>query len=260
MNSFYGEAGNNNSLFFFLELAGGVTSAGQYNIKMVANYVQSKGFRIKYGDTDSLYLTIPEKYYEILDRTYDNGEGTISKLDYWNEMVCITMNVMDKLRTEVNTFLKLKSKSPYLKMAYEEVLFPIYFTGKKKYFGVEHKGVPNFESPKPFIKGVDTVKQGGSKYFKDIGERIMEEVTNINNNYSAHKVVENILKDIASKEYSLDSFIQTAVYKANKNNLQIKPFIERMKKKYSNKVPELGERFSYVVTKPDRDFDIRGYT
>ena len=29
MNSFYGEAGNNNSPFFFLELAGGVTSAGQ---------------------------------------------------------------------------------------------------------------------------------------------------------------------------------------------------------------------------------------
>ena len=32
-----------------------------------------------------------------------------------------------------------------------------------------------------------------------------------------------------------------------------------MKKIYPNKVPESGERFSYVVTKPDRDFDIRGY-
>ena len=120
---------------------------------MVADYVRSKGFGIKYGDTDSLYLTCPENNYEKCDRAYNNGEGAISKQEYWEEMVKITMSVMENLRTEVNTFLKLKSRSSFLKMAYEEVLFPVVFTGKKKYFGVEHKDVPNFESPKLFKKG-----------------------------------------------------------------------------------------------------------
>ena len=46
-------------------------------------------------------------------------------------MVKITMVIMEKLRNEVNTFLRLKTRLDYLKMAYEEVLFPIVFTGKK---------------------------------------------------------------------------------------------------------------------------------
>ncbi|PKK43650.1 DNA/RNA polymerase, partial [Rhizophagus irregularis] len=56
MNTFYGEAGNSGSPFFLRELAGGVTSAGQKNIKLIADFVKNKGFGIKYGDTDSLYL------------------------------------------------------------------------------------------------------------------------------------------------------------------------------------------------------------
>ena len=136
---FYGEAENNNFPFFFSELAGGVTSVGQHNIKLVADYVQRKGFGRKYGDTDSLYLTIPDRFYQKLDQMYNDGKGTMSKLDYWNEMVRITIDVMDKLCTEVNTFLKLKSKSHYLKMAYEEVLFPVCFTGKKNTLGLNTK-------------------------------------------------------------------------------------------------------------------------
>jgi len=43
MNTFYGEAGNSLSPFFLLQLAGGVTSAGQYNIKLVADFVRGRG-------------------------------------------------------------------------------------------------------------------------------------------------------------------------------------------------------------------------
>ena len=131
MNSFYGVTGQSDFPFYKLELTGGVTSAGRENIKLVAEFVKKKGFRIKYGDTDSLYLTCPDSYYEKCDLTYDAGKGVISKLEYWTEMVKITMVVMEKLRNEVNTFLRLKTRSDYLKMAYEEVLFPVVFTGKK---------------------------------------------------------------------------------------------------------------------------------
>ena len=158
MNSFYGVTGQSDSPFYKLELAGGVTSAGRKSIKLVAEFVKKKGFGIKYGDTDSLYLTCPDSYYEKCDLTYDAGKGIISKLEYWTEMVKITMVVMEKLRNEVNTFLRLKTRSDYLKMAYEEVLFPVVFTGKKKYFGTPHEDAVNFSLKKPFIRGIDTVK------------------------------------------------------------------------------------------------------
>ena len=87
MNSFYGEMGNSDSLFKFIELAGGVTSAGRENIKLIAEFVKKKGFGIKYGDTDSLYLTCPDSCYEKCDLVYNDKKGTISKLEYWTEMV-----------------------------------------------------------------------------------------------------------------------------------------------------------------------------
>ncbi|RGB21944.1 DNA polymerase family B-domain-containing protein [Rhizophagus diaphanus] len=72
MNTFYGEAGNPLSSIFLHALARGTTFAGKYNIKLVAEYVEKKGFGIKYGDTDSLYLTCPDK--EKNERIPDPGE------------------------------------------------------------------------------------------------------------------------------------------------------------------------------------------
>ncbi|CAG8785956.1 11947_t:CDS:2, partial [Cetraspora pellucida] len=53
----YTKAGNNLSPFYQLQLAGGVTSARQCNIKFVKKFVGDRGFSVKYRDTDSLYLT-----------------------------------------------------------------------------------------------------------------------------------------------------------------------------------------------------------
>ncbi|RIB03708.1 hypothetical protein C2G38_2286783 [Gigaspora rosea] len=249
MNTFYGEAGNSKSPFFLRELAGGITSAGQYNIGLVAKFVSEKGFRIKYGDTDSLYLTCPDKYYKVCDRGFN--EEKLSKEEYWVEMVNITMSVMKKLRDQVNAYLRIKNGTSYLKMAYEEVLFPVCFTGKKKYFGVPHEGVVNFRPDNLFRKGIDSVKQGQSQLFKFIGEKIMWEAMDINNTRSIHKIVEDTLREAKNKQWDFSQFIGTATWKPKKKNLSVQHFIARMKEKKIN-IPDPGERFSYVVVKGER--------
>src|SRR2546421_12836507 len=88
MNTFYGTAGDSKSPFFLRALAGGVISAEQRNIKLVANFVKSRDFQIKYGDTDSLYLVLPERCFQECDEAYNNGNG-ISKEEYWSRMVNI---------------------------------------------------------------------------------------------------------------------------------------------------------------------------
>ena len=75
MNSFYGTAGDSKSPFFLRELAEGVTSAGRRNIKLVADFVKSRGFQIKYDDTDSLYLICLEECFQECDEAYDSGNG-----------------------------------------------------------------------------------------------------------------------------------------------------------------------------------------
>ncbi len=68
------------------------------------------------------------------------------------------MDVMKKLCDQINAYLRIKSGTSYLKMAYEKVLFPVCFAGKKKYFGIGHEDVVNFKPKILFMKGIDTVK------------------------------------------------------------------------------------------------------
>ncbi|GBC36227.2 DNA polymerase family B-domain-containing protein [Rhizophagus irregularis DAOM 181602=DAOM 197198] len=249
MNTFYGEAGNPLSSIFLRALAGGTTSAGKYNIKIVAEYVEKKGFGIKYGDTDSLYLTCPDKYFEKCDEAFSRKE--LSKEAYWTEMVKITIDVIKKLRDQINAYLRIKSGTSYLKMAYEEVLFPVCFTGKKKYFGVGHEVVVNFKLKNLFMKGIETVKQGKSQLLKFIGEKIMREGMDINNTRSIHDIVEDTLREAQNKEWDFNDFIVMGTWKPKKNNLCNNRFMKRMRER-NERIPDPGERFSYVVVKGSR--------
>jgi len=160
MNTFYREAGNSKSPIFLHELAGGTTLTGKFSLNLVVEFMTKKGFGIKYEDTDSLYLTYPDKYYEKCDEAFSRKK--LFKEVYWAEMVKITMDVIKKLRDQINTYLRIKSGTFYLKMVYKEVLFSVCFVGKKKYFRIRHEEVVNFKLKKLFMKGIDTVKQGKS--------------------------------------------------------------------------------------------------
>ena len=292
MNTFYGEAGNSLSPFFLLELAGGVTSSGQYNIKLVAKFVQELGFHIKYGDTDSLYLVPPSYYFKECDTDYVNalislrdGKGnrdTITE-NYWTAMVRITMRVMNNLKTEVNQYLYADNGSPYLKMAYEEVLYPVVFTGKKKYYGIAHENEINFRPNSLFIRGIDIIKQGQSGLAKIIGNKIMWESMSISNRKTVREIVEDILKDaiLNKSQWSFEDFIKCDAWRPNKMNISVHIFMKRMKinsdietaemKRKSQlgkttaaplyEIPEAGDRFNYVIVKKDAVsdmFDIHG--
>jgi len=152
MNTFYGEAGNANSCYFKLALAGGVTLFGRRTIKMVAEYVKARGFRIKYGDTDSLYLEAPSCEFAECDAKFlaqvtaaENRRPLLElRQEWYTQMVEITKVKLNELRAEVNKFLISDNGSKFLSMNFEEVMYPVVFCGKKKYYGIPHYEVPNF--------------------------------------------------------------------------------------------------------------------
>ncbi|CAI2197662.1 10540_t:CDS:1, partial [Funneliformis geosporum] len=178
---------------------------------LIADLVRRKGFGVKYGDTDSLYLVCPEECFQKCDEAYDNGNG-ISKEEYWSRMVNISMEVIERLRNEVNDFLRNDNGSSYLKMAYEEVLFPVVFTGKKKYYGISHRREPNFNN-KLFIRRVEIVKRGQSKHFREVDKKVIDESMKVDNSHTLYQIVKDVLKEIINDILQIDltGMVKTAV-------------------------------------------------
>src|SRR5207244_13608016 len=116
----------------------------------------------------------------------------------------------------VNEFLIIDNGTQYLKMAYEEVLFPVCFTGKKKYYGVAHYSKPNFQPKKLFIRGIDTIKRGQSQFSKDVVNQIMWESMDINNIKNMYQIINDTINSYVSNGVSRDDIsklVLTATYK-----------------------------------------------
>ncbi|MDE2097756.1 MAG: hypothetical protein KGL39_10945 [Patescibacteria group bacterium] len=279
MNTFYGETGNQLSPFFMVELAGGVTTGGVATIKKSVDFALKEGMRMLYGDTDSMYLIPADKHYAECDA--DHRAGRTTREEYWAAMVRVTMTVMSAFIERLNAFHKKDNGTGLITFAYEEVLFPVVFTGKKKYWGIPHIGVPNFHPKELFVRGIDVVKIGQTELAKTIGYRCMWKAVSVDNTQTLREIVEEVVRDAATNtaQWSFDYFIQTDAYKPNKDNKSVKRFIARMRPRRAAEVaenrrlldagrspnkqmyelPEVGERFSYVIVRKSDPFDLRGY-
>ncbi|CAI2181609.1 7400_t:CDS:2, partial [Funneliformis geosporum] len=188
--------------------------------------------------------TFYEEYFRECDEKFISEK--ISKEKYWEEMVRISMKAMSELRNDINDFLREGNGSTYLNMVYEEVLFPVVFTGKKKYYGIPHKNKLNFNN-KLFIWGVETVKRKQSSVFRKIGKHIMEESTKINNIRTLHRVVEDVLKE------TVRDISQTDLNEIIKTTADAKWLIKKgsAPEPYLYKIPEPDKQFEYVVVEND---------
>jgi DNA polymerase elongation subunit (family B) len=280
MNTFYGETGNSQSPFFIKQVAGAITTYGQKTLKLVKSYVESKGYSVKYGDTDSLYVSPPETSFARVDADYESG--AISIQQYWITMVEITMEYLDILRNEVNEVLFKDNGTRFLRMAYEEVLWPYAFVGKKKYLGVQHQGIVNLRICMPectlkefisskslFLRGMEVKKRGSSELLKQLCYEVMKACFCITETRTMREIVEQKLHEITTRQFEPASFIKSAKYKlpaqGKPGNVSVLRFVARMAEierdnpNLKIRPPEIGERFSYIIAECyPWSFDLRG--
>lgn len=279
MNTFYGESGNKLSSMFVLAMAGAITTKGQENLKRVITFVEGQPsfdeegstlqpntigqFKVVYGDTDSAYIAAPEHVFRELDILYYSGQ--INKEEYCSRMVELSFVYVDKIKDEVNTMLKKTSRSIFLKMAYEEVLFPVAFLAKKKYYGIPHISVPNFSPKKLFVRGLETKKRGVSGVLKDLCENLMWKSMRLSNIKELLELSYDAIDEFYKKTWSVDQFSKTSQYKPKsdediaegKGNKSVLRFVERMKARGIEIKPH--ERFRYVIVrKYPYEYDYRG--
>ncbi|CAB4425240.1 unnamed protein product [Rhizophagus irregularis] len=177
MNTFYGEAGNHYFQSFSVHWPEEPLPLVNTISNLLQNMWKRKALESKYGDTDSLYLTCPDKYFEKCDEAFSRKE--LSKEAYWTEM--------DKK-------WDLLSKDGLRRGIISRLLY-----WQKEVLGVGHEDVVNFKPKNLFMKGIETVKQGKSQLLKFIGEKIMREAMDIIITRSIHDIVEDTLREAGTR-------------------------------------------------------------
>lgn len=209
--------------------------------------------------TDSLYLAMPDSLFRDLDQQYYTER--ITKLQYWESMVTTTFNSVQLLRDQVNQMFKDDNGTDFLKMAYEEVMFPVLFAAKKKYAGIPHEDVPNFSEGVPlFIRGLELKKRGVSNILKTVCGDILNTCMRVDNTLTVIEITQNKIREVYATDWTdrFDDFIMTAVYKTNKRNVKVHTFRDRMLQERDIEL-QPGERINYIIAKKyPFKYDTRG--
>jgi len=203
------------------------------------------GCSVRYGDTDSVYLSVPEHHFAKADIQYYTGR--MSKLDYWTELVDITFREIPQIKQAVNNWFVEDNGTNFLRMAFEEALYPCVFLAKKKYYGIAHISIANFQPKGLFIRGLEVVKRGISEFLRKACMSIMWRSVQLDNTRSLLELAHMKVKEVYSNEWDFSDFVKTAVYKPNKQNVAVQTFAARMKVRGVDVKPH--ERFRYIIAK-----------
>ena len=161
MNSFYGVMGSYGCRFYHPDLPNAITSTGQWLLLGSKDYLEKKGYKVLYGDTDSLFVKIKEDESEAPEL---NGSVIAKDLNiYWKERLKADFNV-----------------DSYLEIEYEKFYSKFVLTqsrgsesgAKKRYAGLlNDKGKQKIE----FV-GMESVRSDWTRLAKDFQAELYERI------------------------------------------------------------------------------------
>ena len=149
MNSFYGIMGSTKSRFYHHDLSTAITQTGQWILTQSKEYFEDKGFKVLYGDTDSLFV----KLKSINDIPYLLSE--------------FNRRLSEKLKNDfqVASFLELEHE-----VTFDKIFFPPgrgqNEGAKKRYTGVSNKEI--------VFKGMESVRSDWTEVSKIFQKKLFE--------------------------------------------------------------------------------------
>ncbi|MFT4303369.1 MAG: DNA polymerase II [Candidatus Woesearchaeota archaeon] len=163
MNSFFGVLANPTCRFYSIEMGNAITLFGQYLIKMTADEVEKKGFKVIYGDTDSIFIDINENDYKKANEKGNELCEWINK--FFTEFIEKEYNRKSKMEIE---FEKVYKKFFMPKVRGSEV------GAKKRYAGILEKEGKN----KIDFVGLEFVRSDWTEIAKTFQLELLNKVFN----------------------------------------------------------------------------------
>jgi len=157
MNSLFGVLGNPNCRFYNVNIANAITSFGRYFLEQTTDKVEAMGYRVIYGDTDSLFVVSDASSLPEATKKGNTVEKTIN--DFYNGYVKTHYNRENHLELE-------------FEKVYEKFLLPkqrhVTKGAKKRYAGFHDNTID--------IVGLEYVRRDWTELAKEFQYTLLEKV------------------------------------------------------------------------------------
>ena len=226
MNSFYGVMGSTGCRFYHPHLPSAITLTGQWLLLQSKEYLESKGYGVIYGDTDSLFVKLKESEQD----NHPNGNEIAKELNsYWSK----------RLKDEfgVKSYLELEYEKYYRKF----IITPARGaeTGaKKRYAGlVVENGKENLE----FV-GLEFVRSDWTKLAKEFQVELYERVL-------YNKEIINWMNSFVDKVYK-GEFDEKLVYRKRLRK-DVEEYVKNVppQVRAARMLSDVGNTVYYVITR-----------
>ena len=216
-NSFYGYMGFAASRYYDRRCSASTTSFGRYYIHDVIREAKKDGFKVVYGDTDSVFLSLPRKNQKkinsFLKQVNDNLPG-IMNLEYEGFFI----------------------RGLFAKKKHGEG------GAKKRYALIDEDG-------NVIIKGFEKVRKDWSILAKNTQEKVLGLILN-NKTEEAKKYVQNVVYMLKNKNIDISELvINTSIRKNIASYEQMAPHVMAVKKAIARGMKfKGGQNVAYIVT------------
>ena len=216
-NAFYGYMGFAGSRYYDRRCSASTTSFGRYYIHMVIDEANKEGFKVVYGDTDSVFLSLPSK----------NMKKTKLFLESINNNLPGIMNL------EYEGFF---TRGLFARKKHGDT------AAKKRYALVDEQGTM-------IIKGFEKVRKDWSLLAKETQEKILGLILNDKKD-EAKKYVRGVIELLKNKKISIDELvINTSIRKNIASYEQMAPHVMAVKKAIAHGMKfKGGQNVAYVIT------------
>lgn len=164
MNSFYGILGSTGCRFFDPRLASSITKRGHELLKTTKVWIEQRGYKVIYGDTDSIFVSVPDN----LEQPECKAKGDELALlinQGWQQELARRYNITSQLEIEFETHF-LKFFMPTIRG--QEI------GTKKRYAGIVNKN----NQVDIIFKGLESVRSDWTPLAKQFQKKLYLKVFN----------------------------------------------------------------------------------
>lgn len=222
-NSIYGYMGYAGAKWYCYLCAATAAAWGRFYIKKSISMIEKEGFEVIYGDTDSVFITMPNvEKSQLMKRS----EKFLKKI---NEQLPGMIQLEFRGKYEGGIFVTVKGKKR---------------GAKKRYALIDKKG--NLE-----IRGFEAVRRDWCDLAKEIQHEVLRIILQEKNPEKAVKLVRNTIKRIQTGKAEIEELtIYTQLVKPLSAYEQIGPHVKAaMKMKEKGRPVGEGMIIEYVITK-----------